>query len=422
MPARKKTEEPAENSGPTAKKQHRIVTTYTEEVPIDTLDQPEQEPDGEPEEYQEAEQPVFLPSQFFIEPEEDPDPIAAMMRDLQVAKRSHSWTVVIERLPNYERDSRWDVGARRVNCGTRSVTPDFLEEIRREFARPGRPNHFRLTIKRDGKIHANWPEVVSLEPPPLEDILAEDAKLQAVAPPSLPFSDPHRNFKQLIEQMKQLAELRSVLFPDAPAPLANPAAGLMTEEAALLKLLSADGSVVEQITRRLSRRLFAEGPAEESPWAAVLTAALNNAPIILDRLGFRPGGLAGPPAAVEGPQAVPAREPLASPAPPAGPPLVQAANPEPGPSPELFLLSRVLQYCADQVPAAGAAAWVDSFASQNPGVAPMVDLFVSMSPGDCLSFLKTYFPNAAPIVEAAHAPGWITALQAALTEQQEEPA
>jgi hypothetical protein len=420
MPARKKTEEPAENNGPTARKQHRIVTTYTEEVPIDTLDQPEQEPDGEPEEYNEAEQPVFMPPQFSIEPEEDPDPIAAMMRDLQVAKRSHSWTVVIERLPNFERDSRWDVGARRVNCGTRSVTPDFLEEIRREFARPNRPNHFRLTIKRDGKIYANWPEVVSLEPPPLEDILAEDAKLQAVAPPSLPFSDPHRNFKQLIEQMKQLAELRTVLFPDAPAAAVNPAAGPMTEEAALLKLLSANNDVVEQITRRLSRRLFAEGPAEESPWAAVLTAALNNAPIILDRLGFRPGGLAGPPAAVEGPQAVPAREPLPSPAPPAAP-LAQTANPEPGPSSELFLLSRVLQFCADKVPAVGAAAWVDSFATQNPGVGPMIDLFVSMSPADCLSFLKSYFPNAAPIVEAAHAPGWIIALQTALTEQ-EEPA
>ena len=81
-----------------------------------------------------------------------------------------------------------------------------------------------------------------------------------------------------------------------------------------------------------------------------------------------------------------------------------------------------MQYCADQVPASGAAAWVDSFATQNPGVAPMVDLFVSMSPADCLTFLRNYFPNAAPIVEAAHAPGWITGLQAALTEQQEEPA
>jgi hypothetical protein len=52
------------------------------------------------------------------------------------------------------------------------MSEDFIEEIRREFARPGKVNNFRVTIKRDGKIFAHWPDVICLEPPAPDELPA----------------------------------------------------------------------------------------------------------------------------------------------------------------------------------------------------------------------------------------------------------
>lgn len=420
MPAKKKNSEivdfpdpageqiPESSPPPVARQHHRVVTTYEKTIPL-------QEIEPSPAEEEEPLIEYFAPP---VEIPENADPIAEMFRDLQIEKRSHSWTMVIERLVNFEKDGRFDAGSKRVNCGTRPVTPDFVEEIRREFARPGRPNHFRVLIKRDGKIFAHWPEALSLEPPPVEEIIAEDARHAGSAPS--PFlmgaPDPSKQFKQMLDQMRQLAELRAVLFPDQPAaaPIQNPAP--LTEEAALLKLLAADSDVVDRVSRQISKRLFSSNPEPETSWPAVLAAGLQYLPTILQQLGFRPPETAAP----AGPQLVPPRQPvpLPSPAPPAADPPPAVEN---GPTPELTLLGRVLQYCADQVPPEGAAAWVDGFTNQNPTVAPLVDLFLAMSPADCLAFLRSYFPAAAGIVEAPHAPAWIQRLQAALSAEPEQP-
>lgn len=422
MPTKKKNSESidfAESAGepipetsppPVARQKHTVVTTYQKMVPL-------QEIEAAPAEEEEQLVEYFAPPVEI--PTENADPIAEMFRDLQIERRSHSWTMVIERLVNFEKDGRFDAGSKRVNCGTRPVTPDFVEEIRREFARPGRSNHFRVLIKRDGKIFAHWPEALSLEPPPVEEILAEDARHAGSAPAVFPVAaDPSKQFKQMLDQMRQLAELRAVLFPDQPAaaPVQNPAP--LTEEAALLKLLAADSDVVDRVSRQISKRLFSSNPEPETSWPAVLAAGLQYLPTILQQLGFRPAETAAAPA---GPQLVPPREISAPPLSPAPPAADQPPPVETGPTPELALLGRVLQYCADQVPPEGAAAWVDGFCQQNPTVAPLVDLFLAMSPADCLAFLKSYFPAAAGIVEAPHAPAWIQRLQAALSAEPEQP-
>ena len=412
-------EEPSTDSNrpATAKQHHRITTTYERQVPIDQIEPPSEEPDVTTD----VGDLFDLESNFEYMPREEPspalDPIAQMLADLQVEKRSHSWTMVVERLPNFEKDGRFDASARRVNCGTRPVTTEFVDDIRREFARPGRSNNFRLTIKRDGKIFANWPEAISLEPPPVEVIIAEEARQNVTASPA-PFSfgapDPSKQFRQMVDQIRQLAELRSVLFPDQiPARVENPAP--LTEEAALLKLLAADSDVVDRVSRQISKRLFSNNAEPETSWPAVLAAGLQYLPTILQQLGFRPPEQTA--AVNPGPQLVPPRESAAplSPPPPAPPP--PAEN---GPTPELVLLGRVLQYCADQIPPEGAAAWVDGFAAQNPSVSPLIELFLAMSPPDCLAFLRSYFPAAAGIVEAPHAPGWIRQLQAALTAEPDQ--
>lgn len=420
MPTKKKNSEsidfsepagepiPENSPPPVARQKHTVVTTYQKMVPLQEI---EAAPAEEEQLVEYFAPPVEIPT-------ENADPIAEMFRDLQIEKRSHSWTMVVERLVNYDKDGRYDAGSKRVNCGTRPVTPDFVEEIRREFARPGRSNHFRVLIKRDGRIFAHWPEALSLEPPPVEEIIAEDARHAGSAPAVFPVAaDPSKQFKQMLDQMRQLAELRAVLFPDQPAaaPVQNPAP--LTEEAALLKLLAADSDVVDRVSRQISKRLFASNPEPETSWPAVLAAGLQYLPTILQQLGFRPAETA----AAVGPQLVPPREistPPLSPAPPAVDPPPPVEN---GPTPELALLGRVLQYCADQVPPEGAAAWVDGFCQQNPTVAPLVDLFLAMSPADCLAFLKSYFPAAAGIVEAPHAPAWIQRLQAALSAEPEQP-
>lgn len=420
MPTKKKNSEsidfaepagepiPENSPPPVARQKHTVVTTYQKMVPLQEIEAPAEEEEQLVEYFA---PPVEIPM-------ENADPIAEMFRDLQIEKRSHSWTMVIERLVNFDKDGRFDAGSKRVNCGTRPVTPDFVEEIRREFARPGRSNHFRVLIKRDGKIFAHWPEALSLEPPPVEEILAEDARHAGSAPAVFPVAaDPSKQFKQMLDQMRQLAELRAVLFPDQPAaaPVQNPAP--LTEEAALLKLLAADSDVVDRVSRQISKRLFSSNPEPETSWPAVLAASLQYLPTILQQLGFRPPETAAP----AGPQLVPPREisaPPPSPAPPAADPTPPV---ETGPTPELALLGRVLQYCADQIPPEGAAAWVDGFCQQNPTVAPLVDLFLAMSPADCLAFLRSYFPAAAGIVEAPHAPAWIQRLQAALSAEPEQP-
>jgi len=389
---------------PTAQQTHRIVTTFKKEIPIE-----EAETEMEPDAGEDEDEPLEIAAPPILEPSYS-DPISQMLEDLQIERRSHAWTMIVERLPNYEKDSRYDVQSKRVNCGTRPMSTDFIEDIRREFARPGKANHFRVTIKRDNKIYAHWPEVISLEPPPLEEIVEYDAKSQSSPVYNLTMPPQQPSFKQMLDQFKQLAELKSVLFPEmainpTPAPRPEP----LTEEAALMKLIASNDDVIERFSKQIGKRLFRDDMADpETSWLAILKSALDNGPGIVRELF---AGIARLKVDADQPA-----ETAAAPAPP--PPANQAQDIAP-PSPEIILLSRMLQLCEMRAPADAAARWVDQFTEQTPAVAPLVEMFLAMAPQESINFLNQYFPQAAHITAAPHAPEWIAALQSALTKGDE---
>jgi hypothetical protein len=416
----------------TAQQVHRIVTTFQKNVPIEEAlaeDDDSTLEDEEPE--TEEEGPL--------------DPIQQMLADLNVGEHSHSWTMIVERLPNYEKDGRYDVMAKRINCGTRPVTPDFVEDIRREFARPYKPNHFRLTIKRDGKIYAHWPEALSLEPPPYDEIAAYEAKAQAAAPPAITINNPGQpqSFKQVLDQFKQLAELRAVLFPDlaqqtqqqqsAPAQ-----AQQLTTEAALLHLVSADESLMDKVTSGLSRLIRrAEDGAREIGLMDIAFEAIKNNTLPQLVREFRAMMVEGAqlngqaqmvqtpmpthhnaqPAALasqntDGQRPAVGRTPNqatqeAMPVHPAQP--GQVAIP-----PEIQILNFAVTACAQQAPIAGAVAWVNGFEDRNPSVANFIEMFLAITPDEALQWLTMAIPQAQPIATAPHAKQWIADLQTGL--------
>lgn len=121
---------------PTARQVHKVVTHFEREVPleqaaeiagagVDDLDD-------------------FDPENFDLDPEEEYiDEVEAFLdRNGIRADSGHTWSMVVERLPDYERNRTNSVQARRKSCGERPFTPNFEEDIRLEFARPGAANDF----------------------------------------------------------------------------------------------------------------------------------------------------------------------------------------------------------------------------------------------------------------------------------------
>ena len=413
---------------PVAIQKHVVTTRYEKRVPLSALEQAEAgdddlealeiehlEPEGEEESH----------SRRFDAPTIEPpagagDAIAQMLADLQIAKRSHSWTMVVERLPNYDRDGRYDVGAKRVNCGTRPMSPDFVEEIRSEFARPGRANNFRVTIKRDGKIFAHWPEVISLEPPAPEELPELEARF--APPPSsapAPAVPAAPGFSDILKQLKQLKELQQIL---APEPVQNPAPGHLSEEAALLKLITSSGDVVDKVTQKIAKQLFREEESSAPEWVPVVKSLLDNGPVIVQQIMAGLQQLRQVPAAA--PAAVPP-SPFPAPAPPSPlPPPVSPQQPTPpvesGPAPEVVLLGNVIRYLEVNSPIEAAVAFVDAYTEQQPQLNPLVESFLAMSPDDCRGFIRQLFPQAAPILDAPHAAEWIGNLQRGLSAESGE--
>lgn len=418
---------PVENGIPVARQVHRVTTTYTKTVPVDEIEtKPDPEPEPELVEYHAPddaeddymESPVLppyrQPSQVETE-EHYTDAIGEMLRDLQVEKRQYSWTMIVERLPAFEKDGRHDAGARRINCGTRPMSVDFIEDIRSQFARPNKANHFRVLIKKNGKIHAHWPEVISLEPPPPEVIAEVDRTAPTTASPA-PYIPTPPGFSETIEQLKELAKLRTVLFPEVSGGVVNPPAPL-TEEAALLKLITSNSDVIGQFSEKISKRLFgAPEPSDADSWGPVIKSALDNGPAIIQQIfaGLRDMRQPAPMQMVEGPGGFPAPPPVPPPPPPPPAPIA----PERGPSPEIALLGTVIQYRQADAPAAAAATFADSFAAQHPEVNPLIDSFLEMSPADCLSFLESFFPQAAPVLRREGSSEWIEQLQKALSTEE----
>lgn len=401
---------------PVAVQTHVVTTRYKKEIPVSEVEQSPDEDAGliEPEiyveDYEGPEIPMpARPAPTIEAPLGANDSIAQMLADLQIEKRSHSWTMVVERLPNYDRDGRGDVGAKRVNCGTRAMSMDFIEEIRREFARPGKPNHFRVTVKRDGKIFAHWPDVISLEPPAPDELPALDAQF-APAPPvsALAASAPPPGLSDLVKQLKQLKEIQALLSPE---PIANPAVGALTEEAALLRLLSSSDEVISKVTERISKKLFRdEQPSEGAEWLPLVKSVMDHGPAIVAQI-FQ--GIQQMRAPAQAPPMAANPAPL--------PPPVSPQQPTPpvetGPAPELVLLGNVIRYLEINAPVEAAATFVDAYTEQNPGLNPLIDSFLAMSPDDCRAFMQNFFPQAAPILNREGASDWLARFQKMLSTE-----
>ena len=111
---------------------------------------------------------------------------------------------------------------------------------------------------------------------------------------------------------------------------------------------------------------------------------------------------------------------IANPAP--LPPPVSPQQPTPpvenGPAPELVLLGNVIRYLEINAPVEAAATFVDAYTEQNPALNPLVESFLAMSPDDCRAFMKTFFPNAAPILDRETASDWISRLQKILSVEE----
>lgn len=427
-PKKKNFEDPdsialSEESPATAQQVHRIVTTFKKDVPIDEAEALTVEDEAEEDEE--------------LEDESVPDPVQEMLGDLNVSPHSHSWTMIVERLPEYEKNGRSDLNAKRVNCGTRPVTLDFIEDIRREFARPYKPNHFRITFKRDGKIRAHWPGALSLEPPPYDEIAQFEAKAQAAAPPAITINNPGQpqSFKQMLDQFKQLAELRTVLFPELAqltqqsAQASTPAQTQpLTTESALLHLVSADESLMEKAVNGLSR-LFrrTEDGAREVGFLDLAFEAIkqNTLPQLMRE--FRAMMKEG--AQINGqPQ-------TSTPAPPQSAPPENQGNqmgalphtqtqPQGVPSndqgisfpPHIQLLNHVIESFAKDEPIETTAEWITSFEKIYPGVTPYIEMFLAMAPDQALAWLAQAAPQTQPITAAPHAQAWVMNLQNALSE------
>jgi len=407
---------------PVAVQTHVVTTRYKKEIPVSEVEQSPDEDAGlvEPEIYTEDyDGPEIMPARPAPTIEAPPganDSIAQMLADLQIEKRSHSWTMVVERLPNYDRDGRGDVGAKRVNCGTRAMSEDFIEEIRREFARAGKPNHFRVTIKRDGKIFAHWPDVISLEPPAPEELPALEAQF-APSVSAGPAPTPPAGLTDLVKQLKQLKEIQSLLSPE---PVANPAgSGSLSEEAALLRLLSSSEEVISKVTDRISKKLFRDDqPSEGAEWMPLVKSFVDNGPAIVAQIFQGLQQLRAAPVLPESPAQAPPMLTNSVPLPPPVSPQQPTPPVENAPSAELVLLGNVIRYLEINAPVEAAGAFVDAYTEQNPTLNPLIESFLAMSPDDCRAFMKTFFPNAAPILDRETASDWIKKLQKVLSVEE----
>jgi len=221
----------------------------------------------------------------------------------------------------------------------------------------------------------------------------------------------------LVKQLKQLKEIQSLLSPET---VANPAAGSLTEEAALLRLLSSSDEVISKVTDRISKKLFRDDqPSDGAEWMPLVKSFVDNGPAIVAQIFQGIQQLRSASIAVEAPGQAPMMANSAPLPPPVSP---QQPTPpvETGPAPELVLLGNLIRYLEINVPVEVAATFVDAYTEENPGLNPLVESFLAMSPDDCRAFMKSFFPQAAPILDREGASDWIQRLQKLLSVEEVE--
>ena len=417
-----------------AQQRHRIVTEYVKTVPVEDDDNNDDD-DGDNAEV--------------IEPLPD-DPIEKLLREIGAS--TSNWMLVVDRLPNYQRDGMSHSRVKFVRCGMFALTPEllqgeaYIEEIQTRWARPNKSNDFRLCVRRDSRIYAYLP-VLTLEPPDPEVL----AKVTANETPQFNFNLPQseNSFDSFIRQAEKMARLRDAMGWGAPAQQPqqqNPAQQPLTTEAALLHLVAADESVMEKITSGLSR-LFrrAEGGAREIGLIDIAFEAIKNNTLPqlvreFRQMMFEGAQLNGQPQMASPAVPVQSQAELLDPRGHAGAEIQPQSAPHlqpsvnggmdasgtrptatpPQPPPEIQLLNFAVGACAQQMPIAGAVAWINSFEDRNPGVASFIEMFLAMNPEEALQWLVAAIPQAQPIAAAPHAKQWIADLQIGLRGMEED--
>ena len=275
-------------SDATATEQHTVVTRFQREIPIDEIEnriEDETDPDTE----------AVSPSDL-VDDDEELDDTERFLRANGVGTDSNIWTMVVERLPYFERDARFDVKANRKSCGVRPFGPDFEEDIRREFARPGFSNYFRVIIKKNGRFETVWPYVIALEPPPAEVIEREDAAKIPIAQlqPAAPVAGPFNFNKQVLDYLKGVMEIQRLMTPThpaapAPAPVVVSAGQVERddEDTALLSLFKLSPDLRERLQNKLTNSLLNGGKAakdDELSTSDIFKLALLNGPAIIQQI------------------------------------------------------------------------------------------------------------------------------------------
>jgi hypothetical protein len=422
-----------EPDAPVAHQKHRIVTEFVKTVPVEELNTDTDEGDLDED----------INGETAAEAIEDP--IEALLREIGASQSN--WLLVVDRLPNYSKDGNWSPRAKWVRCGTIPLTPDLLvgesyvEEIQTRWARPGKPNDFRLCVRRDNKIFAYLP-VLTLEPPEPE-VLAKIAANEQPHQFNFQLPQQDNSLDSFLKQAEKLAKLKAVLGWGEPAQQAqqNPAAQPLTTEAALLHIVSADESLLEKAVGGLSK-LFRRGvdEAREVGLMDIAFEAIKNntlpqlvreframmvegaqlngqAQIHPQNIPMDPsGGMAnahgqgvtqGPPG-IRPPSDAGAGIGLAQPGSPADRPAGS------GVPPEIQLLQFAITACAQQMPIAAAVTWINSHEDAHPGINRFIDMFLAMTPEEALQWFAAAVPQAQPLANAPHAKQWIADLQAGL--------
>lgn len=401
-------EDEAEKSGPVAIEHHKVVRTYTKEVPLEDVEEASTANDDDGDD--DAEEGLEI--------RRDPsDPIELLLREMGASQTN--WFLTVHRLPNYDKDGRSDPMTKHVYCGKVTLTAESIEsgeyeqEIQNRWAREGKANHFRLQIKKKNRIFGYLP-VLSLEPADPEIVIKQQVT-EASAPQVYVPPNPQEAFTSFIKQAKQFAELREIFAPGSSLlPAAAPvASGPMTTESALVHLIATDETLIESIGSKLRGLITrTENGAREAGFIDLLLAAIQN-----DTL---PKMIRETKSLIQEVQNVPSNAP-----PPNAPPAMSqipstpAAGPAP-PGPEMILLQFAAGSCAAQSPPDSVANWVIEFEQNNPSTTFYINTFLGMAPQEALNWLVTIIPQAAPLLEQPHASPWIEALQNELRKEESD--
>lgn len=370
---------------------HEIVTRYEVEKPIEKFSSaPEQEIDQEEIDLGAAEEPLSYDAKLerFFE---------------EVQSASSKWEMIVYRLSNYDIDGRTDIRApRRERVGKLPFNLETYEdEITLNYAKPGLVNIFLPEIRKDGQYHSVLPVLRTSPPSPDEapGLYVQNAPAPVGAPAA-----PVDPFAQLEKTLEILAKVRRVI-PEPEAPAAAPAA-VTTVEQAMLVMMNADGSLVENFANKMQRILKGNGGSHEIGWMELVMEAIKSDTLpkmIKEAKNLLLEANGNAQISQAAPQTIAANG--VPPAPPSTPP------PIPAPPAEIQLLNFAITACAQNMPPPEAVERIESFASLNPSINPFLDLFVSLPPQEALDWLSKAIPQAAEVTQLPHAKLWIEEVQ-----------